>query len=106
PIEPRARVLLAARGDVFMPCDVGNGVTPCNVLAELCQRGVLRKGKKASLQPLHLNANRVVIALRSASVGRLPRMPGAQIAVNELPKPPYAVHKKMCRHFQPSDAVE
>src|SRR3989344_4368919 len=91
--------------DVLMPCDVFNGVALFDVLAERCQGLVLRGFERKPFKAFQFNANRVIVALAAATVGRLASMPGPKITVHKLPKGAGAVNEEMRRNGYTTDAL-
>ena len=84
PVKAQSRVFFAARCDVFVPGDMGNGILRYQGATQRCQRFVLRRLKDIAFQPFEFDANRVVIAVAAAPVAGLPSMPGTRIAADNL----------------------
>ncbi len=106
PIEAWAGVLLSAGGDVFMPCQIGDGVVLPQSPAKIHQALVLGLFKGVALQAFEFNADRIVIALGASTVVGLPRMPGAVVTAHELPKRAVPADVKVRRDLQPPDGLE
>ena len=68
PIKPCARVCFAARCNVFMPCNVFNGILILKAFAECGESGVLNRFKETALNAFQLNPNRVVVAIAAPTV--------------------------------------
>lgn len=91
--------------DLFVPRDVLDGVTLCNVVADPDQGLVLSGFEGEALQALQFNADGIVVALAPATVDRLPCMPGSLIAVHKLPQCTGALDEKMGGHLQSANAL-
>ena len=94
-MEARTWILLSAGCNVFMPRQMCNGVVLPDVPAKFGQAPVLRVFESITLEALEFNADRVVIAIASPAVLRLPRMPGAVIAADKLPQGAVAAYVEM-----------
>ena len=104
--KPAPRVGLAAWGDVLVARHMGNGVAQCQVLARLRQGCVLCRLEVQAFQAFELNAHRVVVALRAASVAGAPGVPGALVAIDKLPQCAFTGDEEMGRYLQAPDALE
>ena len=70
------------------------------------QRCVLGRLEALALEPLELDADRVVIAAFTADPGGSAGMPGALIARHELQHATIAADEEMCRYAQAAKALE
>lgn len=74
--------------------------------AQACQRVILTVFKDRTLDPLELDADRVVIAVAAAKVIGNTRVPRALIAADKLPKFPLALNVKVRRHLHAQDGLK
>ena len=85
PNEAAARVLLASRGDMFMPRNMADGVMALDALTHLCERGILCGFERQALQALQFDSDGVIIAALASLPTGGPCVPGTIIAADELP---------------------
>lgn len=106
PVEACTRILLSAGGDMFMACNVRNGIVRNQCLAQLGQRLVLRRFKLQVFKAFELNANRIVIAVIAPTPMRFACVPRAIITADKLPQHTLAGDEKVRRHFHPTNALK
>ena len=85
---------------------MGDGVALPDVGAQSGQHLVLHRLKHLTFEPLQLDTNRVVVALRSPPVTRLACVPGALVAVHKLPEGAIPFYEEVRRHLQSPDALK
>ena len=86
PLKAGPWIQFSTGGNVLMPCHMCDGVVLTEVVTQLGQTLVLGIFKGVALQPLQLDADRIVVAMAFASVLRDSSMPGTVVAADKLPK--------------------
>src|SRR5574343_1585335 len=90
PIKMRPGVGLAPRRDMAVAGDGSNRIARPQGIEQGPQGGILLGREGLAVRPFQFDADRVVVAVGSLAPARLPGMPGAPVAANELDDPAVA----------------
>src|SRR6185436_3851628 len=84
PVEPRARIGLAAGRDVAVAREIERSVAREELLRELREPRVLRLRERHVVGSFELDADREIVAAAASLPRRLARVPGAPVAIDVL----------------------
>ena len=91
---------------MFMACNMDDGVVLHDGCTQACQRFILTVFKEFAFNAFKLYSNRVIVAVVSAPVMGVARMPGTVVGADELPEITVAANIKMGRYFHALDGLE
>jgi hypothetical protein len=106
PDEPRTRVLLATRRNVFVASNVGNRQPRGDGGAQAGEGGVLRGLEATTFQPFQLDTDGMVVAIVPAAPMRRACVPSPRGDIHELHQFAVASNEEMGGHRQASNLLE
>ena len=106
PFEACAGIKFSTRCDVFVARNMRRWVVLQDGGAQACQRVILTVLEGGALDPLKLDAYRIIIAGAATQVIRNTCVPCALITADKLPKFALAPDVKVRRHLHAQDGLE
>lgn len=103
PVKTRPGIAFASGGNVFVTCDMFDGISNDQCMAQVGQRRVLGRLEPVAFQPFELDADRVVIAVvATAPTGRA-GVPGALVSIDKLNQFTVTPDEEVSRYFGTSN---
>ncbi len=100
-----AGIVLAARRDIRVRCDVAQRITCAQLAQQKFEPPILCRREVVFTVALELNADREIVASLPPEKLRLAGVPGAVVASDELNQLATTTHQKVRRHLQRGDVT-